>query len=121
MGPLAKQRAAPAVSRRVRHERYIDQLVAEREKLMSEIALRERLGDLPPMHAKARTLLTRYWGKGNWRTRAELVPVARMLVVLGAAQPVLKVKVPAARRGPAKRRPGQRRTASTRRKLPEMA
>jgi hypothetical protein len=114
---LPKQRAAPAVSWRVRHERANDKLVAEREKLMSEIVLRARLGDLPPMYAKARTLLTRYWAKGNWRTRAELLPVARMLVVLGAAQPMLQPT----RKKPARRRPGQRRAAPDSRKLPEMA
>jgi hypothetical protein len=65
-------------------------LLSEREALMKEIALRARFGRLPPMFAKAKTLLTNFWARSDWAARAELLPVARMLVVLGAAQPALK-------------------------------
>jgi hypothetical protein len=100
----------------VRNQRANDRIVAEREKLMSEIVLRARVGDLPPMHAKARILLTRYWAKGSWRTRAELLPVARMLVVLGAAQPNVQPT-----RKTARKPPGARRAAFAARKRPGMA
>jgi hypothetical protein len=56
---------------------------------MGEIGLRARLGPLPPMLIKARTLLTRFWGRSSWEARSELIGVARMLVTLGAAQPAL--------------------------------
>lgn len=93
-------------------------LLSEREALMSEIALRASLGSLPAMLAKARKLLTNFWARANWETRSELLAAARMLLVLGAAQPALKQGVKAA--GP-KRGPGrpaaarQRKPASSRR------
>jgi hypothetical protein len=57
---------------------------------MSEIELRARLASLPPMLAKARALLTRFWGRSSWEARSELLRVARMLLTLGAAQPALQ-------------------------------
>jgi hypothetical protein len=63
---------------------------------MNEIAMRARLGRLPPLLAKAKTLLTNFWARSDWTARAELIPVARMLVVLGAAQPALKPSANAA-------------------------
>lgn len=57
---------------------------------MNEIALRARVGTLPPMLAKARTLLTRFWAKANWEARSEILAAARMLLTLGAAQPALR-------------------------------
>jgi hypothetical protein len=77
---------------------------------MNEIALRARLDALPPLLAKAKTLLTNFWARADWTARSELLPVARMLVVLGAAQPALRTKTKAA---PAKRRNGK---SSSRRK-----
>jgi hypothetical protein len=82
-------------------ERQVVGLLSEREALMSEIALRARFGRLPPMFAKAKTLLTNFWARSDWAARAELLPVARMLVVLGAAQPVLK---PGGTEAPSRRR-----------------
>jgi hypothetical protein len=79
-----------AASRKGGQERGIDGLLSERDKLMDEIALRARLGSLPPMLVKARTLLTRFWGKAGWDARSEILPVARMLLTLGAAQPALR-------------------------------
>jgi hypothetical protein len=110
-----KRHPAPAAPWRTRHERRVVDLLAEREALMNEIALRARINALPPMLAKARTLLTRFWGKANWQSRAEILPVARMLLVLGAAQSGLKrparaLKRPAGEQGPAKTaasRPGK--------------
>jgi hypothetical protein len=84
---LAKRLAA---SRKGGQEHRIDGLLSERDKLMDEIALRARLGSLPPMLVKARTLLTRFWGKAGWDARSEILPVARMLLTLGAAQPALR-------------------------------
>jgi hypothetical protein len=65
-------------------------LLTERDKIMNEIALRARISPLPPMLAKARTLLTRFWAKGSWDTRSEILSAARMLLTLGAAQPALQ-------------------------------
>lgn len=61
---------------------------------MEEISLRARVGALPPMLAKARTLLTNFWAKADWEARSELLPAARMLLVLGAAQPALRTAGP---------------------------
>jgi hypothetical protein len=82
-------------------ERQVGGLLSEREALMNEIALRARFGRLPPMFAKAKTLLTNFWARSDWAARAELLPVARMLVVLGAAQPALK---PGGTEAPSRRR-----------------
>jgi hypothetical protein len=71
---------------------------------MNEIALRARLDALPPLLAKAKTLLTNFWARADWAARSELLPVARMLVVLGAAQPALRTKTKTA---PSKRRGGK--------------
>jgi hypothetical protein len=79
-------------------------LLSEREALMNEIALRARLGGLPPLLAKAKTLLTNFWARADWSARSELLPVARMLVVLGAAQPALK---PSGKGTPSTRRAGK--------------
>lgn len=84
---LHRRHVAPAVKPK---ERHLAGLLSEREALMNEIALRARLGRLPPMLAKAKTLLTNFWARSDWAARAELLPVARMLLVLGAAQPALK-------------------------------
>jgi hypothetical protein len=87
---LPKRLAAPAASRKDDHERRVDGLLAERDRLMGEISLRARLKSLPPMLVKARTLLTRFWGRASWDARSEILAVARMLLTLGAAQPVLR-------------------------------
>jgi hypothetical protein len=87
---LSKRLAASAASWRARHERRVVELLSEREAIMNEIALRARIGALPPMLTKARTLLTRFWARANWQSRAEILPAARMLLVLGAAQSGLK-------------------------------
>lgn len=87
---MQRRLAVPAASGKDFHERRIAELVSERDKLMDEIALRARLNALPPMLAKARTLLTRFWGKANWEARSELLGAARMLLTLGAAQPALR-------------------------------
>jgi hypothetical protein len=108
VGSLSKRLAASAASWRARHERQVVELLSEREAIMNEIALRARIGALPPMLAKARTLLTRFWARANWQSRAELLPAARMLLVLGAAQSGLKPARPKA--------PGKRRAASGTRK-----
>jgi hypothetical protein len=84
---LQKRRLpAPAASWKTQHERRVIGLLSEREAIMNEIGLRARIAALPPMLAKARTLLTRFWAKANWQGRAEILSVARMLLVLGAAQ-----------------------------------
>jgi hypothetical protein len=87
--PLRKSPAAPGAAQKERHERRVAGLLSEREALMEEISLRARIGALPPMLAKARTLLTNFWAKADWQARSELLPAARMLLVLGAAQPAL--------------------------------
>jgi hypothetical protein len=87
---LRKSLAAPGASQKERHERRVVGLLSEREMLMQEISLRARIGALPPMLAKARTLLTNFWAKADWEARSELLPAARMLLVLGAAQPALR-------------------------------
>jgi hypothetical protein len=87
---LPKSLAAPGASQKKRHERRVVGLLSEREALMEEISLRARIGALPPMLAKARTLLTNFWAKADWEARSELLPAARMLLVLGAAQPALR-------------------------------
>jgi hypothetical protein len=91
-GSLPKRRATPAASPSRGDEHRIDALLSDRDRLMGEITLRARLGSLPPLLAKAQTLLTRFWGKSSWDARAEILSVARMLVVLGAAQPALKAQ-----------------------------
>ena len=83
-------RLAPPTARKDGPERRLAELLSERDRLMSEIALRARLNALPPMLVKARTLLTRFWGKANWEARSELLAAARMLLTLGAAQPALQ-------------------------------
>ncbi|HEX5957285.1 MAG TPA: hypothetical protein VFY92_01335 [Hyphomicrobiaceae bacterium] len=88
---MQRRRAAPAASGKEGQERDVDALLVERDRLMSEISLRAALKSLPPMLVKARTLLTRYWGKANWEARAEILAVARMLLTLGAAQPALRL------------------------------
>ena len=91
---MPKRLAAPAAPRREGHERRIDALLIDRDRLMSALALRARLGNLPPMRVKARTLLTRFWGKSSWEARSEILGVARLLMTLGAAQPALRAHAP---------------------------
>jgi hypothetical protein len=67
-------------------------LLAERDRLMDEIARRARLDPLPPMLLKARTLLTRFWGKASWEARSEILAAVRMLTTLGAAQAALRAQ-----------------------------
>lgn len=109
---LQRRRAAPAASGKEGLEWDVDSLLAERDRLMSEISLRARLKSLPPMLVKARTLLTRFWGKATWEARAEILAVARMLLTLGAAQPALRLP----RAAPPKRPEQDRPTASPQRK-----
>src|SRR5262249_1143568 len=96
----------------------------ERDRLMSEIALRARLRSLPPMLAKARTLLTRFWGRASWEARSEILAVARMLMALGAAQPALQAQprqaqsgVPEKRQARTRRAPGRQKAAQAPRKM----
>src|SRR5262249_59121252 len=110
-GSLRKTPAAPGASQKERHEHRVSGLLSEREALMEEISLRARIGALPPMLAKARTLLTNFWAKADWQARSELLPAARMLLVLGAAQPALRTAgsrdiqaAPARKLAPARRR-----------------
>jgi hypothetical protein len=110
----ARERAQERPKERPK-DRQVVGLLSQREALMNEIALRARFGRLPPMFAKAKTLLTNFWARSDWAARAELLPVARMLVVLGAAQPALK---PGGREAPTRRRtagpgpsPGGRRSS----------
>jgi hypothetical protein len=70
--------------------RRVAELLSERDRLMDEIALRARLNALPPMLVKARTLLTRFWGRATWEARSEILAAARLLLTLGAAQPALQ-------------------------------
>lgn len=95
---MPKRLAAPVASRKESVDRRVDDLLSERDRLMSEIALRARLKSLPPMLVKARTLLTRFWGRSSWDARSELLAVARMLLMLGAAQPALRAPLPPKRR-----------------------
>jgi hypothetical protein len=92
-----QRRLAPAAHRKDCQERRVAELLSERDRLMNEIALRARLDSLPPMLVKARTLLTRFWGRASWDGRSEILAAARLLLTLGAAQPALL----SAKRGPA--------------------
>jgi hypothetical protein len=98
---VRNERTTSTVSSKDRDERRIAGLLSERDVIMNEIALRARLASLPPMLAKARTLLTRFWGRADWNARSEILAVARMLLTLGAAQPALRqpqTRMPAKRR-----------------------
>ena len=107
-------RHAPAAPQKDSQEHRVAELLSERDRLMSEIALRARLNALPPMLVKARTLLTRFWGKATWEARSEILGAARMLLTLGAAQPALQSAqsrvAPARRPKPAR---ASRKTAET--------
>ena len=110
-----QRRPAFAAPRKDSQERRVAELLSERDRLMSEIALRARLNALPPMLVKARTLLTRFWGKATWEARSEILAAARMLLTLGAAQPALQ----SAQQAFAHRR--RRKPARASRKTPEPA
>jgi hypothetical protein len=107
------RRLAPAAPRKDSQERRVAELLSERDRLMSEIAMRARLNALPPMLVKARTLLTRFWGRASWEARSEILAAARMLLTLGAVQPALQ----SAQRALAKTR--RRKPARTSRKTAE--
>ena len=102
-----QRRHAPAAPQKDSQEHRVAELLSERDRLMSEIALRASLNALPPMLVKARTLLTRFWGKATWEARSEILGAARMLLTLGAAQPALQS--------------AQRRLAEARRRKPARA
>jgi hypothetical protein len=91
---------------RPRKQPFEENLLTQRDTLMAEITLRTTLGTVTPMIAKARTLLTRFWGEADWHERAEILPIARWLVQLGAAQRAM------AAHGPAQRKRGRRKTPS---------
>jgi hypothetical protein len=58
----------------------------ERDKLVGEIArLRGSPDSSLPSIDTARTLLTRHWIKGDWRTREQLIAAARWLIQLEGA------------------------------------
>jgi hypothetical protein len=123
LGFLPKRLAVPVASQRQCDARRIDALLSDRDRLMNEIALRARLAPLPPMLAKAQTLLTRFWGRSNWNARSELLAAARLLITLGAAQPALKAQrgIQARHSTPSSGAARGRKVARASRKIVEMA
>jgi hypothetical protein len=80
----AEQRGRPATSNY--SERAIS-LLSQRDALMAEIAILRSQANVPPSSiGKASTLLTRYWSRGNWQTRAEILRAARWLLNVGRMQ-----------------------------------
>ena len=60
-------------------------LLSQRDALMTEIALLRTCAPTAVIN-KAKTLLTRFWGRANGRSRADILKAARLFVQLGRLQ-----------------------------------
>ena|SRR5215467_4957461 len=60
-------------------------LLSQRDDLMTEIALLRTCAPAAVIN-KAKTLLTRFWGRANGRSREDILKAARLLVQLGRLQ-----------------------------------
>jgi hypothetical protein len=66
---------------------HVISLLTQRDDLMNEIvAMRVRKRAPSPFIRKAGTLLTRFWARADWKSRAEILQSARWLVDVGRMQ-----------------------------------
>ena len=98
LDPIAGRKPIPASNPTAR--RKSASIVAERERLVAEMALLRHQRGSSKLIDKAQTLLTRWWSKANWNTRAELLKAADWLVRLEMQTPARRPAEAARQRAP---------------------
>jgi hypothetical protein len=68
-------------------------LLSQRDDLMTEIALLRTCAPTAVIN-KAKTLLTRFWGRANGRSREDILKAARLFVQLGRLQSAMSPAKP---------------------------
>jgi hypothetical protein len=91
-------KAAPA--EREPHKRQAAAVLAQRHRLMMEIASLQKSGRRSPFTTNAEQLLTRWWASASWSARRQLLKTVSWLLHLDASSLPRRGRVDAAQRRP---------------------
>jgi hypothetical protein len=101
---VAERQLAPAGRRRrgkkaaVTSAERVVLVLSQRDALMAEIAVGMRAKTPSPLIKKASALLTRFWARADWHSRAEILRTARWLLNLALIPPSPMVRIRGARK-----------------------